>query len=352
MSWLEKLKGVTSEKVNETMTEVKCVGLKGSKLAEVMTANLYTRIIHKCFTRAIVPKEVKEPSFNMSIYDSYSPFKRGLASIIVIALVEMKQIFVKVSETDNGVKLFTVLDTNATENERNASDVIELDFRKFYQVEVINLLYLLIQGVLSGIDNGITVSQAMVFKLHKLSEMVQNNSTDKVLREQLEQLNEAISQGNAGFIDAQSDIVFPTYDATPAQTSLDLLYGMIANITGLPMAFINSETVGGLGSTDSSDNQRLNDAIEYYYYNICNNILYSVYNRQFGFQQFVNDLNGTISMFAFIETTTLLTDAGKLKFMTNNTGFAPEDINIQAGEDKAKDADDSSTTKTDVTVIE
>ena len=332
MAWLEKLRGIDSKTNSNTntITELNCVGICNSKLADVMVKNLYTRIIHKCFSRSIIPDGIDKSAFNMSVYDSYSPFKLGLASVITNTLVDMQQAFIKVSKTDGGVVLFTVLDSNASEQEKNASDVIELDFTKFYQVEVIKLIYCLIQGVLSGIDNGITVSQAMVFKLHKLSEMVQNNSTDKVLREQLEQLNTSITQGKAGFIDAQSDVVFPTFDAKPSQTSLDLLYGMIANITGLPMSFINSETVGGLGSTSDSDNQRLNDAIEYYYFNVINNILYSVYNRVFEFQQFVSDINGMISLFAFIETTTLLSEEGKHKFMRNNTGFNDEDLNILA----------------------
>ena len=328
-SWFSKSGIENKTKLSaETMTEVKCVGIANSKLAEVMTKNLYTRIIHKCFTRAILPDGILASAFNMSIYDSYSPFKLGLASVVVDALYNMKKVYVEVSETDNGVKLFTVLETNATEEDKNKSNVIELDFTKYYQVEVIKLLYTLLLGVLSAIDKGITISQAMVFKLHKLSEMVQNNSTDKVLREQLTQLNEAISQGNAGFIDANSDIMFPSYDAAPAEGALSLIYGVIANITGLPMSFINSETVGGLGSTSDSDNQRLNDAIEYYYFNIVNNILYSIYNKPFEFKQFVDDVNALVSMFAFIETTELLTDSGKLKFMRNNTGFSDDDINI------------------------
>lgn len=330
MGWFDKkLKGLSlnDKKVANTVSEIETCGVFKSVLAEVMTENLYTRIIHKCFSRAILPADVEKSAFNMTIYDSYSPFKNGLASIITFALVKQKQIFIKLSKTDNEVILFSVL-TDPTETEKTASDVIELDFTKFRQIEIINLLYCLIQAILTAIDKGVTISGAMLFKLHKLHEMTQNDSTQKVLAEQLTQLNDSITQGNAGYIDANSDIVFPAFDAAPSQIGIDLIYGMIANITGLPLSFINAETVGGLGSTEGSDNQRLNDAIEFYYYNVVNNILFSVYNKVFEFKQFVSDINGLISMFAFIETTTLLTNAGKLKFMRNNTGFNDEDINI------------------------
>lgn len=93
---------------------------------------------------------------------------------------------------------------------------------------------------------------------------------------------------------------------------------------------IFGDVVTGLGSSSDGDELRLNAAIKRYFYSIMSGVLFAVYDRPFEYRNMVDDIQGMVTMFTFIETTSLLTDEGKLKFMINNTGMNEEDFNIGA----------------------
>ncbi len=151
---------------------------------------------------------------------------------------------------------------------------------------------------------------------------------------QLAQLNEGLVSGRAGFIDAQSSLEFPAFDAGPAESATKFIFNMISSITGLPNSYIFGEVVGGLGDTSTGDKERMNSAISRYYHSIFSGVLYATYNKIFDYKQIVSDVNELITAFAFVETTTMLTDAGKLKFMINNTGMNEEDFTLSVDDGK------------------
>lgn len=320
----------------ETQTEVEdtCCKFKCDNFCELMATNLYSKVLHEAADRAVIPEEITKSSFYITIYDNYSPYKIGLVSWVVKALTEQSQIFLEKKKLSDGTYIFErITNTNDAysniENKTIKPNVIELDFRKFKQYDLLCLMFELLQGILEATSKNVTIANALILKIHELTKLTENSSNNEALRLQLEQLNTAIREGRAGFIDAQSNIEFVNVDTKPNEEAASFVFSMIANVTGLPKSWVYGLIVGGLGSQEQGDEKALDDAIKYYYFSIMHGVLYAVYDKSFEYKQTVTDVASLVSMLAFVETTTLLTPEGKKKFMLNNTGFLEEDLNLE-----------------------
>ena len=314
-----------------TVTEVGSLVI-GTVFCETFGRSMYSKIMHECADRAMIPKEVKKEGYIVTVHDSYSPAKRGLVHIIVDAMLDCDHVFIRKEKLPNDVYIFHKVnqyDAKSADG-RVDSDLIELDFRRFYEAKIVCLLFQLLGGVMQTLSNNVTVSGALLIKIHALSEMIANAQNQKPLLDQLQQLNDGLTQGRPGFIDAKSSLEFPKFDASPAESGASFIFSMISSITGLPSSYIFGEVVGGLGDSSNSDNRRMNSAISRYYHSIYSGVIYAVYDKLFDYKQIVDDVNALVSAFAFIETTQLLNANGKLKFMINNTGLDEEDFNIEA----------------------
>ena len=318
-----------SNTATTTINSIDCLDFAGSKFAYTYTVAMYSKIMHECANRAMIPDAVQKNGYIITVHDSYSPAKEGMVSIVVAAMIECKRVYVKKEKVAGDVYIFHKVEhLNINQDEDLPADIIELDFRNFHEARVVVLLFDLLAGIMQTLSKNVTVSGGLVLKIHALSEMVANSQNMKPLLEQLEQINEGLTQGKSAYIDAQSSLEFPSFDAAPAEKSASFIYGMISSITGLPTSYIFGEVVGGLGDNSNSDQQRLNVAIRRYYFSIFSGVLYATYNHVFDYKQIVDDVNELITAFAFIESTQMLTPAGKLKFMINNTGMDEEDFTM------------------------
>lgn len=316
-----------------TITEV--VYTDNEHFGKVYARVVYSKIMHDCADRAMLPKEIVKDEYIITNHDSYSPYKRGLVMWIVEAMLACEQIFIEkelIQGTTN-VYIFTKVDDAVREQIRQnpeeiPANVIELDFREFYEAKVIMALFELLKALLDAISKGVTVSGALLIKIHALSELIANQQNMEPLLQQIQQINDGLTQGKGAYVDAQSAIELPTYNSQPMQEAAGFVFSLISGITGYPMSDLFGEVVSSIGGGDSGDARRENAAIRRYFNSIYAPIAYNVFNRVFQYRQMVDDINGLISMFNFIETTNLLTEAGKLKFMINNTAMSEEDFAI------------------------
>lgn len=330
MGFFNKITGGEQGSNTTTITEIDCIKFD-ALFCKTFTKSLYSKIIHECADRAMIPENIDKPAYTMTVYDSFSPRKAGVVSLIVDALIDCKQVFYRKRRLTTGVYIFDrVSTTDALDDDGNLSspDIIELDFRTFSEAKIVSLLFQLLGEVLQTMSKGVTVSGALLFKIHALSEMIANSQNLKPFEEQIKQISEGLSSGKPSYIDAQSDLVFPSYDSKPAEESTAFIFSLISNITGMPNSFLFGEVVGGLGDSSGGDEKRMNAAMKKYFYSIYSGVVHAVFDRNFEYKMVVDDIAALISAFAFVETTTLLTEKGKLKFMLNNTAFEAADINI------------------------
>lgn len=334
--WLTgKQEEMVSSEGDALATEIASTDIVNSKFANVYLSMIYTKIMHECADRASIPNGVDKSLYTATVHDSYSPFKRGLVSLLVAGMVDRSLEYYKIKQSP-GVKLFEKIqrgeafEENAKGEEEIKAGVLELDFQEFQESEVLELLFALLSAVLQAMSNGVTISQAVILKIHELSKMIANTQNLEPLTKQLRQLNDAISQGKPGVVDAKSALEFPKYDATPAEEASALVFKLISSLTGLPASYLFGEVVGGLGDTSESDTTRMNAAVRRYYHSIYSPAVKVVFNVPFEYKLLLSDAPDLVELMNWIEQTSLLTPEGKKRILLNNTPLTEKDIDVTA----------------------
>jgi hypothetical protein len=281
-----------------------------------------------CADRAVLTYSIDKSAYTGTVYDSYSPYKSGLVSWVVFAMVKQKQIYLKINKVSGGLFTFELATkSDALKNGATLKpEYIELDFTKFTEAKIICLLFELLAQVMIAMSKGVTASQGLLLQINALSEMIANSQNLEPLEKQIKNINEGLKQGKAAYIDAKSSASFLVYDPTMTEKAATYIFGLISTITGLPSSYLFGDVVSSIGGGDSGDGVRFDTALRGYFYNIWSGVCFNVYGENLEFKESPEDINQLISLFTFIETTSSLTEAGKLKFMVNNTAFDAEDF--------------------------
>lgn len=329
-SLLDWLRGGSAAGESDVM-EAKALGatdMVGGPLCSTYLAMVYSKIMHEAADRASIPSGVDKDAYILTVHDSFSPAKRGLVSIIVKGITERSHRCYELSKIKGGEILFKEVPLNEAQDEEGnvRAGLLELDFREFVESTVLELLFALLGGVLQGMSNGVTISQAVLLRIHELSQMIDNAQNMEPIIAQLKQLNSSISQGRPGVIDAKSDLSFPSFDSKPGAEAAGFIYGMISMLTGIPCSYLFGEVVGGLGSNEEGDARRMDAAVRRYYHAIFAPALFVTFGKVFDYKKLVVDLAGLVELFTFIETTTLLTEDGKKRLLLDNTTLSEDEI--------------------------
>jgi hypothetical protein len=314
--------------VNETKTEVQNVNgvCFSATNCDHLLKSFYTKIMLECADRASLPESVAKDAYTLTCYDSYSPAKLGLISLIVEAMINSKRTFYEKEKGKNGAYTFNEIEIKGDALDSIDPNVLELDFRSWHESDILCLLFKLLGGILSAMGNGVTISQAMLIKIHKLSEMISNAQNTEPLKEQLGQLNDSISQGRAGYIDAESAIEFASYDPSNSEKAASFVFQMISTVTGVPASYVSGEVVTGLGDSSGGDEKRLDVALRTYFNGILAGCLYSVFDRTFQYKTTITDVPAMVELFTWLETTSMITEEAKQKLLIDNTVLLAGDM--------------------------
>jgi hypothetical protein len=313
---------------NETKTEVQNVNgvCFSSDHCDNFLKSFYNKIMLECADRAALPEGVKKDAFTLTCYDSYSPAKLGLVSLIVDAMINSERKFYKKEIGKNGAYTFEEVKLTDNQLERIDPNILELDFRAFTESALLCQLFLLLSGILSAMGNGVVISQAMLIKIHKLSEMIANAQNTEPLIEQLTQLNSSITQGRAGYIDAESSIEFAAYDPSNAEKAASFVFSLISTVSGVPASYVFGVVVAGLGDSSGGDEKRLDVALRTYFNGILAGCLYSVFDRTFQYKTTISDVPAMVELFTWLETTSMITEEAKHKLLIDNTVLLATDM--------------------------
>ena len=318
---------------SRTIPDVEGVACRGinDNFAIICTTTLYKKILLESAEKAAIPNEVDHAGFALSVYDSFSPAKKGLISILVDCIVNNRRIFIEKKDmpVKNSYTFVQIDEDKAFSNKKIKASVIELDFSNFIEARLIFILFECLGLVLSALDKNITISNALIFKIKDLSAQVASKSAIDPIVEQIKSLNSGIREGKGGFMDSGSSIDTVEIKTDAASRATNLIYGLIATIVGLPKSDLFSEVTTGLGSSDRGDERRANVGYKKYFHDVLAGVFYSVWDRPFSYKIPPVDLSALIDAAAFIETTSILTREGKLNILKNHfSGLGDNDFNI------------------------
>lgn len=310
------------------LENVYTLAIARDRYQQIAIAELFSRIIYTALDYVALPDELNKAEFSKTLHNSYSPLKHGLVHHLVTAISQKKTVYLKKEKLQGGSYLFTILNNR---DEVEESDLLELNFTKFDQVDLLTEYYGMIFDSIVGAAKSIKTSKSLLFKLKGLSEMIATKESLQAVEAQINQIAKSLRDGDTAWIDGESELESPSVDIKPVESQLQMSYSLVANATGYPMSFINGEIAASLGSTGEGDRKQIRKASIYYFNSILRGVLESVFSVSFEEKADIENLSDLSELLSTVEMTDILTDEGKRKILKQHFALDDRDISLSVG---------------------
>lgn len=310
------------------VTEIEGLKLQRTQFIATSTRALYSRIIYAVL-KEIQASEKQEELITLSASDNYSPFARGYVHFVSDAMTKRKHLYIKKLAVAENRYSFT--DKDISEKDKESADVFELDFRHFEQAELIKEIYGMLYDALNGASRGVKISQALLIKVARLSEMMADARQTESVEAQLQNIADGLKEGKAAYCDAGSSAEFASFDTDPTEKQIQFCLNMLSNITGFAASFFNGIGGSAMSDTGESDKKQNRTAIEFYFLSVIQSVLESIFKETFKLKPVLENMEILPTMLSTIEMWGEGSEAGK-QFLYEQVGLRKEHIDLSEKE--------------------
>ena len=248
-------------------------GDKNFKFAEVFTVEIFRKILTDCYEHAADFQKGKE----IALWDSvvFTQARRGLISILAHAMTYKEKLYLKLDE--GYVRKATEAEKKEIDADPSGKKGLCVDFSDFHRATIVLILASLVELLLKNANTALNISKSILLQINGLRENVANANAGEVI-EQAKAIAQGLKNGTGGLLDAGDIVKLPTFDTNPMEQALDVLYGLMSFITGLPRAYISGELTTGLSTTGEADEKGIERGLTFYF----NSIFKPVCDKLFG----------------------------------------------------------------------
>lgn len=238
---------------------------QGVVFSKVFVLELFRRILTDCYDKAADFPE----KFQSALWDSVLSTKadKGLISILADHMTrKTKDAYIKL---DNGF-VREVTDTQEQaliDADPTGKNGIKLDFSKFHRATILLILAALAELLLHNANAGLNLSKSILLKINKLRETVADMNAEGALA-QAKAIEEGIRAGKGALLDGGDIVELPQFDPEPMEQALEVLFGLMSLITGLPRAYVAGELTSGLNATGDADEAAIERGLRFYFNSI------------------------------------------------------------------------------------
>lgn len=238
-------------------------GGKDFKFAEVFTFEIFRKILTDCYEHAADFPQGKE----VALWDSvvFTQARRGLISILAYAMTHKEKLYLKLDE--GYVRKATEAEKTEIDADPSGKKGLCVDFTDFHRATIVLILASLVELLLKNANTALNISKSILLQISGLRENVANANTDEVIA-QAKAIEQGLKNGTGGLLDAGDIVKLPTFDTNPMEQALDVLYGQMSFITGLPRAYISGELTTGLSTTGEADEKGIERGLTFYFNSI------------------------------------------------------------------------------------
>lgn len=235
-------------------------GDEKTKFAEIFVFELLRKILTDCYRHAAdFPQDKKEALWDSAVS---SQARRGLISLLARAMTDK-------------AKAYLVFDggyvRKATEEEKREIDLSPaqkgracLDFTDYHRSTILLNLAYLVEQLLCNANASLNLSKSVLVKIAALRESVSNLNAKDAIR-QAQDIKEGLEKGQGALLDAGDAVELPAFDTSPMEAALDVLYGLISMVSGMPRAYVSGEGTEGLNANGEGDELGVERGLEYYF---------------------------------------------------------------------------------------
>lgn len=306
------------------ITEITGMTVQEREFVKISATALYERIIYAVIKEIQTGNDDNESEIlTLSASDNYTPFSRGFVYFLSTAMAEKRQICIKKERAGNQY-IFKKTDSS----EIDQPDVIELDFRKFTQATLLNQYYAILFDALNGAAKGVKISQGLLLKISRLSEMLADKRQISAVEAQLNQISGALREAKTAYMDAASSAEFASFDTEPSEKAITFVYQLISNLTGYSTSFIKGEKSGSsLSDSGEADKRQNREATEFYFNSIVQSVLEAIFGKMYNLKPNLDNIENLPSMLSTIEMWGEGSEEGK-KFLYEQIGLSDQHLDL------------------------
>lgn len=233
--------------------------------SNVFVFELFRKILTDCYDRAADFPE----KFTGALWDSVLSTKadKGLVSILADHMTrKTKDAYIKL---DNGfVREVTDMQERALiDADPTGKQGIHLDFSHFHRATILLILTALAELILHNANAGLNLSKSILLKINLLRQTVADMNAEGALA-QAKAIVSGIKEGKGALLDGEDTVELPKFDPEPMAQALEVLFGLMSLITGLPRAYVSGELTSGLNATGEADEQAIERGLRFYFNSI------------------------------------------------------------------------------------
>ncbi|MDG3034187.1 hypothetical protein P7245_22430 [Vibrio parahaemolyticus] len=305
-------------------TELENFSVTDQNFVQYLVSGMYRRILFTTL-RYIALDEGEEKTVIPTCMNRYTPASIGLIGHISNAIASKSRLVLRKIKLSDGSYAFEKV--NAQPDAVDSSpDLIELDFKKHYDSDLMKMYASILYAALLGALRGVKMTQAVLIGLFGLSDNIATDENLKLIKAQSKSINEGIKNGKSSVTDSNSKINFVSYDIDPVAKTKEFIFQKFSTVTGFPLSFFNGEGGSALSDTGKSDEKQIRRACEYYFYEILNPALEAVFDKSFSLKPDI-DTDEIASVMSTVEMSGILNTDGAL-FLLNQAGLKKEHINM------------------------
>lgn len=238
---------------------------KAAEFTEVFVYEFFHKILTDCFNKAgDFPAEKQQALWDSVLIDTDA--KAGLISILARGMLK------------RSAELYLVYDggfvREASNEEKKKIDAnpasnagAKISFTNFKKATVLLVLASLAESLLVNAKAGLKISESVLLKINALRDKVSLLNSGGVI-EQARAIERGLKEGKGALLDAADAVEMPVFNSEPMETALDILFGLMSMVSGMPKAYVSGILTGGLNNTGEGDAEAVDRGLAYYFNSI------------------------------------------------------------------------------------
>lgn len=191
---------------------------------------------------------------------------------------------------------------------------VYMNFQKYTLTDILRVYMSLIYDIMSGAKVNLGLAKALQMKISDLRKTVAASSSEDI-KAQAAAIAEALKDGKSVALDGNDKIETTELQTQQIVDGLKLVYGCLASVLGVSVAFVAGELTSGMAVTGEADVNANEDGIKDFF----NSVFKPIHDKLFGIQlKFKTDNWRKVKEFAsvipYIESSMYATEEQKQRF--------------------------------------
>lgn len=265
------IKGIFNFQQNRTATDYSVslafplvYGGKDAEFTSVFVFQFFHKILTDCFSLAGDFPEEKQKALWDSVVSTSA--RQGLITLLANGMLNRTGSLYLVY--DGGfVRVANKSEEREIDDNPAGKKGVKISFSNFKKATILLVLASLVESLLVNANTGLKISQSVLLRIAGLRDSVSNQNAEDAIK-QAKAIEKGLKEGKGALLDASDVVDLPKFDSEPMEVALDVLFGLMSMVSGLPKAYISGILTSGLNNTGEGDAEAIERGLRYYFNSI------------------------------------------------------------------------------------